>query len=215
MLHGKRVLVIDGGSGAGLATARLAAESGAEVSVAGPAARLQSAPPDAGWRIVRLDPAQDADLAALFREAPRLDHLVVDAAAPPLPGPFLDTPVETARRVFEDGFWIPYAAARRAARVLAPDGSITLFSGAAALQSAAGLAAAVAANGAVEALSRALAVELAPIRVNAVRPGAVDAPRPARRSDASEELARAALFCMENGFLTGGVLVVDGGYRLI
>lgn len=98
-----------------------------------------------------------------------------------------------------------------------------------------GLSAYAAVNGAVESLCRSLAVELAPLRVNAVSPGIVDTPAyagmspterkrmfdalaarlPARRIGRPEDVAAAVISLMKNGYVTGSVVHVDGGHRLV
>ncbi len=118
---------------------------------------------------------------------------------------------------------------------LAPDASITFISGVFAERPAPGQVAASCANAALEALARALAVELGPIRVNAVSPGLVDTPMwhampeerraaffasaaeklPARRICSDEDVAALVLVCMTNPVLTGAVIKIDGGYSLV
>jgi NAD(P)-dependent dehydrogenase (short-subunit alcohol dehydrogenase family) len=115
------------------------------------------------------------------------------------------------------------------------DGSITFMSGIAALRPIQAGAVATASCGAIEAFARALAVDLAPIRVNAIRPGFVDTPLldallgpnkpavvetmakrlPVRRVGRPEDIADGVLFLMKNGYVTGISLTIDGGGLLI
>jgi NAD(P)-dependent dehydrogenase (short-subunit alcohol dehydrogenase family) len=107
-------------------------------------------------------------------------------------------------------------------------GSITLFSGIAGHKPVPGLSVIASADGAVEALVRTLAVELRPIRVNAICPGFIDthdmadsrreevsAGLPVGRVGRPEDVASAVLAMMENPFLTGSFLAIDGGHRLV
>jgi len=145
-------------------------------------------------------------------------------------GPVKQLDLDAARRAFEAKLWGPLAAIQ-AADVR---GSIVLTSGAAASTPMRGGAATAAVNGAVEALVRTLAVELAPVRVNAVSPGIIDTPTwdamatedreamferlagalPAGRVGTAEDVAGAVWMLLTNEFVTGTVLPVDGGHRL-
>ena len=125
-------------------------------------------------------------------------------------------------------------AARAAAPRLPADGSITLTAGVASHRPGAGTAVTALINGGVEALVRALAVELAPVRVNAVSPGIIDTPAwdrlgddertafldrvggglPVGRVGRPEEVAEGMLALLVNGFATGATLPIDGGGRI-
>ncbi|MBW4540169.1 MAG: SDR family oxidoreductase [Myxacorys chilensis ATA2-1-KO14] len=129
----------------------------------------------------------------------------------------------------------PFYAVKHADPRLSQKGSITFFSGVAAWKLFPNASVVSAANAALAAFARSLAVELAPIRVNAVSPGVVEMPSwnempeeernaffenlgkqlPARRIGQANDLADAVLFLMQNRFTTGTVLHVDGGHRLI
>jgi NAD(P)-dependent dehydrogenase (short-subunit alcohol dehydrogenase family) len=123
---------------------------------------------------------------------------------------------------------------RHAAGRISPEGSITLLSGAAAWTPMRGGAITASTNGAVAALVRTLAVELAPVRVNAVSPGIIDTPTwnalpdaqrsamfdrlagalPVGRVGTAEDVAEAIMFLMGSGFTTGTVLHIEGGHGL-
>jgi NAD(P)-dependent dehydrogenase (short-subunit alcohol dehydrogenase family) len=162
-----------------------------------------------------------------------IDHLVLSAAVP-VAGPFLEMPVEHARRFLDNKFWGYYLTVRAFAPALSKHGSIVMFSGNSVVRPSPGTAIIAAVNAAIEGLTRALAVELAPLRVNAVRPGVVDTPAWARVSEEDRaelfqvlseslpvgrvgkpaDVATAVLELVNNGFSTGDVRTVDGGARL-
>ena len=177
-LKGKRVIIIGGSSGIGLATARAAAEQGAKVLIASRSReKLESARNEAGGRLgtVVLDVTREEEVRNFFERAGEFDHLVTTAAEG-ITGPFLELPRAEAQTLFDSKFWGQYRAARYAARQIREGGSITFFSGVAAQKPLPGFSAFAAVNGAINALARALAVEIAPVRVNAVSPGIVDTP---------------------------------------
>jgi NAD(P)-dependent dehydrogenase (short-subunit alcohol dehydrogenase family) len=236
----QKILIIGGSSGIGLATARAAAVAGAAVTIASRSPERLSAAlaelPD-GCAAEAVDSNDEDGMAALLERAGELDHLVYTAGGPlnpksqgPLPGISLDE----ARDVFEARFWGAVAAVKHAAPRIRPGGSVTLTSGATAVRPTGRTTLADASAGAVETLAKGFAIELAPVRVNAVRPGIILTPRltsipePQQESlfkafaartlvkkiGQPEEVAEAILFLMGNDFVTGSVLTVDGGLLL-
>jgi len=236
-LNEKKVVVIGGSSGMGLAVAKMVAAEGAEVVIAGRSEeKLRRAADEIPQPVEThpLDVTLEHAVKGFFAEAGELDHLVVTAATG-VTGAFLELDTPSFRQIFDSKFWGQYFAARYGAQRIREGGSITFFSGVAAVKPVAGLSAYAAVNGAIEALCRSLAVELAPLRVNAVSPGIVDTPAyagmnaierkkmfdslaaqlPARRVGRPEDVARAVIALMKNGYTTGSVVCVDGGYRLV
>ena len=235
-LDGKTVVIVGGSSGIGLASAAAASALGARVVMAGRSEqKLDAARRDVEGRIEarRLDMTDDASIEAFFAAVGPLDHLVITASEAAL-GRFLEIDTADARRFFDSKFWGPYSVARRAAPQIRHGGSITFFSGAAGSRASPGFSCGSAINAAVEALSRTLAVELAPVRVNTISPGLVDTPvwetlvpaaerdalfaetaakLPAGRIGRPEDVADAVLFLIRNAYTTGTTLFVDGGYR--
>jgi len=229
---GARVMVVGGTSGIGLAVAHAARDAGAEVVVA------SRTPERAGTelgsiRSLTIDVTDDASVAGAFADLDRLDHLVCTAASSFPPGLFRG-PAQEVRDLMESKFWGQYRCARAAAPLLSADGSITLTSGIRSRRPMMGSGAFTVANMAVEGMARALAIELAPIRVNAIAPGTVVTPvhdvldpevRERRLAGAARqttvgrvgqahEIAEVYLTCMGNAFLSGAVIDVDGGGML-
>jgi len=235
-LRGKKIVIIGGSSGLGLATAQAAARQGASVVIAGRSPeRLARARAAIGGEVEArpLDVTQEEAVREFFGAVGALDHLATPGSAVKA-GPFLTTAVASVRADFDSKFWGQYLAARYAAPHLRPGGSIVLFAGIYSQRPPAGGSAFAAINSAIEGLARGLAVELAPIRVNAVSPGLVDTPiyaslgenerrtifaayaaaAPAGHVGRPEEVAQTVLYLMTNTFTTGSTLYVDGGYTL-
>ena len=233
-LTNQRIVIIGGSSGTGLATAAAAAAAGAAVTIASSdQGRLDTAlaglPGNCDGAVV--DTRSEADVAALFARAGELDHLVYTAGEAVGQRALSGLPLDEARQLFEVRFWGAITAVKHAAPHLRPGGSIVLTSGTIGVRPAPGAALAASGAGAIEGLTRGLAVELAPIRVNAVRPGVIRTPmwdqipepqREALFTTLAErtltkaigepgQIAATHLFLMENGFVTGTVLTVDGG----
>lgn len=233
-LKDARVVVLGGTGGFGFAAAQAALAEGARVLIASSNPdRVRAGVESLGGRAEgrTVDITDEAALAAFFDEAGALDHLVA-AVGDPLPrASFRSTPASGAKGAFDVRFWGQYEAARLAAERIDRRGSITLTSGTSSQRGILGFVLGGAACGAVEALTRQLAVELAPVRVNAVSAGVVETPLwsgmpeqqrrvffenqarrlPVGRVGQPEDIGRAYLYLMTNGFSTGSVLVVDGG----
>jgi NAD(P)-dependent dehydrogenase (short-subunit alcohol dehydrogenase family) len=237
-LHGARVVVLGGTAGIGLATAHAAADLGAAVVVASSRkstvdSALAVLPPGTDGRV--LDLRDGNAIGAFFAGIGPFDHLVFTAGESLLVGPLADADLGAARSFFEIRFWAALTAVRCAAPLLRAGGSITLTSGTTAVRPAPGWTVPSGVFGAIEALTRALAVELAPIRVNAVRPGLVrtdlwrDLPEadrsalfesyakvlPVGRTGQPEDLARTYVHLMRQQYSTGTVIPVDGGGVLV
>jgi NAD(P)-dependent dehydrogenase (short-subunit alcohol dehydrogenase family) len=232
-LEGASVVVVGGSSGIGLATAQLAAERGARVTIAGrDRARLDAALAQlpSGTTGVALDVADEAAVRDLFAGMDHVDHVAM-LAGTHVHGTLADVDTETLRGPVDNRFWGALFLGKHAAPKMT-DGSITLCTGAGLAKPRAGAAIVTAAAGASEHLARAMAVELAPVRVNVVRPGIVDTPLldrlapgvdrgdilqamakrvPLRRVAQPEEIADAIAFLMCNRYVTGSTLTVDGG----
>jgi NAD(P)-dependent dehydrogenase (short-subunit alcohol dehydrogenase family) len=239
-LEGKKVVVLGGSSGIGYAVAEYALAQGAEVVIASSdpgrvATAVESLGSRASLRGHTLDLTDESAIQAFFAETGRFDHLVFTAGDSLAVGTIEATDLSLARRAFEIRYWGAVAAVKYGAPHIATGGSIVLTTGIAALRARQGFAFVASVCGAVEALTRALAVELAPLRVNAVSPGLIatdlwrnmpDADRrtlyaqagerlPVGRVGEARDVAAAYIYLMENAFATGQVHVVDGGGVLV
>jgi NAD(P)-dependent dehydrogenase (short-subunit alcohol dehydrogenase family) len=237
-LDGKRIVVLGGSSGIGLATAQAAAGEGATVVIASSRkARLDEAlatlPAGAEGHV--LDLADEASVRALFARLGPFDHLVFTAGETLQLGSLASTEVEAARRFFDVRYWGAYLAAKYGSGSIRPGGSIVFTSGIAGQRPRSGWSLGASICSAMEGLTRALAVELAPIRVNIVAPGTVKTPLWASMAEADREafyrqvaarlpvghvgeaaeIAEAYLYLMRQSFGTGQVLIVDGGATLV
>lgn len=229
LLATKKVVVIGGSSGIGEATARLALEHGADVAILSQSEEnLREAAQRLGTvETCAIDVRDERALAYCIEGIAPFHHLVF-TASDHTSAPFIDTVLADAQKMFKVKFWGAFSAAQSAASVMPEDGSITLLSGIAAQMPVPGLSVVAAMNGAIEALVRSLAVELKPIRVNAVAPGYIDSrgvseelaqrltsTLPVRRIGRPEDAASAVIFAMTNPYVTGTTICVDGGRSLV
>lgn len=235
-LTGTRVLVVGGARNLGAAISRAAADAGAHVVVGARdldrAQALAAQLPDA--EAVRLDITDEASIAAAVDAAGPLDHVVV------LPTAHHNVPVTAVQRdgvlaALEAKVVGPLLLAKHLAPMMGEGGSLTLFSGVAAWRPAAPHTVMGVTNGAVQFLAAHLAVELAPLRVNAISPGLIDsgawdglgdtakhallagaaAGNPVGRAGRPQDVTDAVLWLMGAGFVTGETLHVEGGARLV
>ncbi|MFI5308398.1 MAG: SDR family oxidoreductase [Polyangiales bacterium] len=238
-LQGKRVVVIGGTSGIGLAVAQGALEEGAEVVVgSSSAAKVEAAKARlAGAEAFTVDVKDDSSVVAFMAHVGALDHLVFTAGDWETFGgaPIDRLDVARAASVFAVRFWGALTAVKHAAPRMREGGSIILTDGMIAHRPRKGAAVSSAMAGAIEHLTRGLAVELAPIRVNAVCPGLIatevwaaipESQRqerwqrmtrrlPVPRIGQPSEAAAAYLYLMRGGYTTAQVLRVDGGQTAI
>ena len=230
-LEGKKVVVLGGTSGFGLAVAKAAAEEGARVVVVSRSQAnvdnaLQELPK--GVEGASLNVTDEAAVQKFFAATGELDHLVY-CAGDSLPATVTTT--EEARKFFEVRFWGMYIAARAAFPKIRKGGSITLTNGILAMRPWKGWSAVSAVAGAVESLTRGFALDMAPVRVNAVSAGIIrtalwsgmsEADREAMYAEQGKKLpvgrigevtdvAETYLYLMKSGFTTGQIVVVDGG----
>jgi len=232
MLEGQQVVVIGGSSGIGFAVAEAALAAGARVRIGSTSAeKIEAALARLGEGAsgAVVDANDEASLAAFLGSGGTIDHLV-HTAGDRLPRGLAigaDFDLAAAQQALQVRFWGPLLAIKHALPHVAANASITLTAGLYAHRPAKGSTMSTAIAGAVEHLTRGLAVDLAPIRVNAVTPGLVDTEmwakipgdaraamtkaQPLPRMGTAAEAAEAYLYFMRAGFTTGQVAVVDGG----
>ena len=234
----KRVVIVGGSSGIGLAVAEQVALQGAEVViVSGNAARVQGAVKSIGGKAQgqAVDVSDEKAVESFFTNLGAFDHLVFTAGDSLQLHQLADTDLKQARRAFELRYWSALATVKYGSPQIRKGGSIVLTTGVAGQRPHSGWVIAASVCGTIEALTRALAIELAPIRVNAVSPGVVrtnlwhnmsSAEReqlyesvgkrlPVERVGEAHDIAQAFLFLMKEGFSTGQTVVVDGGTVLV
>lgn len=234
----KRVIILGGSSGIGLAVAEQASSQGANVVVVSSNPdRVQKAIQSLDGKVEgeTADLADERAVAELFTRLGAIDHLVFTAGDNLQLHELAGTDLMRARRAFELRYWSALAAVKYASPSIREGGSIVLTTGVAGQRPHKGWVVSASVCGAIEALTRALAVELAPIRVNAVSPGIVRtnlwqnmgaAERenlfesagkklPVGRVGEAHDIAQAYLFLMREVFSTGQTVVVDGGTVLV
>jgi len=235
-LAGKNVVIIGGTAGIGLAAAQAASALGANVWAAGRTqahidkAKAVSARSDKSFEVRQAD-THDADsMEALFKEVGTIDHLVSAAIGGERTlKPFIEQTEDQFKAAFGK-LWGYAKVVRIGTPYLAEDGSITLVSGSPARKIKPAQSALSCVGASVENMVRCLAVELAPIRVNVVSPGTVDTAmfdwmgddkdvklkgltgsHLIKRAGMPEEVAAGMIFVMQNNFVTGTTIDVDGG----
>jgi len=233
-LQDKTILVVGRGSGIARAVALRARSEGARVIVAGrDRAKLANSYDDPGIGAETIDITDDDSIVALADRVGRVDHVVSTASARAR-GKLADLQRQNLLQSFDTKVIGPTMLAKHFASQINPGGSFVLFSGVHAFKHNVGYLGVGITNGAVDFLTRWLAVELAPIRVNAISPGVIDtgawdamgddgkrdyfehiaAHNPAGRIGTPDDIAAAVLFAMTNTFMTGVTLKIDGGEPL-
>jgi NAD(P)-dependent dehydrogenase (short-subunit alcohol dehydrogenase family) len=237
-LSQQRVVVLGGSSGIGLAVAQqVVAQSASVVIASSNADRVKQAVETLDGKAEghTLDLSNEQDIESFFQRLGDFDHLVFTAGDTLQLNDLVATDINKARHAFELRFWAVLAAVKYASRHIRNGGSIVLTTGVAGERPHKGWTLAASVCGAIMSLTRALAVELAPIRVNAVSPGVVrtnlwkhmqEKERDGMyenvgqtllvgRVGEASEIARAYLFLMQEGYSTGQTVVVDGGGLLV
>ncbi|TBE87802.1 SDR family oxidoreductase [Rhizobium ruizarguesonis] len=231
LLQNKRILVVGGSSGIGLAVAEQAVSSGALVTIASrSAAKLSEAAGLLSGRVETavLDTGDEKGVEDFFGSEIAWDHVVVSAAQTP-GGPVRKLPLQDAKQAMESKFWGAYRIARAAP--INETGSLTFISGYLGERPNANSVLQGAINAALDSLARGLALELSPVRVNTVSPGLIDTPFWSKLDEGSREalfdraaanlpakvvgqpsdVANAVFYLMTTPFATGSTVRVDGG----
>ena len=230
-LSGANVIIIGGSSGMGLATAQLAKEERANVTIVSRSReRLRRAVEVLGNVDAKVaDFTIESEVAAIFAHLKHVDHVFVSAGGY-FGASVMEAELDTFRSDVAQRLWGPLYVVRHAVPKMS-NGSITFLTGQLASRPAAGAAVTGAMHAALETLAKGLAIELAPIRVNAVEAGTIDTPAfgeyrdqvakeaskrlPVKRIGSPHEVAHAVLLLMTNDFITGEVFHIDGGERLV
>ncbi len=236
-LENKTILIVGGGSGIGRAIADMAANLGADVLIASRSeVKLAKAAEEIGHgtQYSTVNMTDEKAVKAWAAALPPIDYLVISASSA-AHGPFATSETGPLRQMFDAKFFGPYVTAREVLPKLRKGGAIMLFSGVLSRRPGENCAGLGAVNGAVEALTRALALELGPdIRVNCMSPGMVRSDAyaampedtreamyqntgeslPIGRVGLPPEVAQAVLASLTNGYLTGQILDVDGGHMI-
>lgn len=236
-LSNGNILVVGGTKGIGLATARASAEAGLKVTITGRSqnsldAALEALPE--GVSGVAMDFTDEDSVASLAAKLDAVDYLVLSASSAVAWGPFADITEAALRAAFDAKFWGYWRVVRALASKIADGGSVTMVTGAAARAALPGTSGLAAVNGALEAMTKVLAVELAPIRFNTVSPGMTSTEAydglpddarnamfegtaqslPVGRIGEPNNLAQAVLLAATNPFATGSTFDIDGGAHL-
>jgi len=229
-LNQKRVLILGGSSGIGLAVAKLAQREGAHTIIASRSAPERKAALSEGldpklFETHALDITSKEECLRLFDSIGTIDHLVIAVRPEIVPSPFKTTDIDEAKQAFKTKFWGVYQFIQIAQNHIRGNGVIILTSGIAGEKIYKEASTMALINSATETLCRTLAIELTPLRVNTVSPGFVEPKPPAVQKFANQfpakklasvdEVASAYLWLMENDYVTGTIIAVDGGARLI
>lgn len=236
-LLGQTVVLIGGSAGMGLETGRLARLEGAKLILTGrDPKRLENAARELGAEsTVAFDVTDFERLAKFFEELPTpINHVFVTGPGPYY-APLAELDLEKARREIEAHLLLPIQVARNAAKKVRPGGTLIFMSGTGGRRTAPGMALVSSLTAALPALTKDLALEIAPVRVNLIAAGFVDTPLsatllgdqlearrqhlrttlPIRRVVGPADVAALAVHLMTNTALTGGTYDIDGGQQLV
>jgi NAD(P)-dependent dehydrogenase (short-subunit alcohol dehydrogenase family) len=235
-LLGQTVLVIGGSSGIGLETARLARAQGAGIILtARNPDRLHRAGLELGASIAAFDATDFGRLGRFFAALPApIDHLLVTGPGPCYT-PLAEFDLDAARRHVDAHLLLPLQVARHAAAKVRPGGTLLFMSGTSGRRTAAGRSLTAALKAALPALTKSLALEVAPVRVNLIAAGFVDTPLsssllgdriddcraqlratlPIGRVVGAADIAALAVHLMTNTAITGATFDIDGGQQLL
>lgn len=237
-LKGKKVFIIGGSSGIGLATAQVAAAEGAHIIIASSnAAKVANALTQLpeGTEGHTLDVTDEQQVIDVLGKISQIDHLVFTAGENLLLGAIDCLPVADAKLFYNTRFWGAFTVVKHAAGKISKSGSIVLCGGIAALRPQKGWSVGTSICAAMEGFTRAMAIELAPVRVNIVSPGfvrtnlwnnipepqreelyaATASTLPAKRIGEASDIAQSFLYLMKQPFSTGQVIIADGGHVLV
>ncbi|MDJ1470642.1 SDR family oxidoreductase [Xanthocytophaga flava] len=237
-LRDKRVVILGGSTGLGFATGKAAAQEGAKITLVSHSLQkleIAASQLPSETEIYSVDLSEETNIRNFFEGYGQIDHLVYTAGENLTLNTIEQLSLEAAQKFFAIRYWGALAAIKYAKKHINSGGSITLTGGIASLRPQAGWGIGASICGAMDAFTRAMAVELAPIRVNIVSPGLVrtnlwnsmdEADRdglfqtvgqalPVGRIGEADEVAQTYLYFMKQAFSTGQSVVVDGGNVLV
>jgi NAD(P)-dependent dehydrogenase (short-subunit alcohol dehydrogenase family) len=236
-LQGKKIIVVGGSSGIGLAVARMALQLGADVLITGrnkEKALHAAASLGAGATAASLDVTDEKAVAGFFETVQTVDHIYIAAGSTQL-GSLTDTALSESMRPFDTKLRGNLSIVKAVVNKMQPGGSVTFTGGISTDRPIAGAWVSGLATAACEQLARVMVMEYPQIRFNAVSPGYTDTPMwdavlgdqkesilttvasslPVKRIATPTQVAAAVIFFMVNEAVTGEVLHVDGGGRLV
>jgi len=232
-----KTLIIGGASGIGFAVASALADQNNELILAGrnneklEAARQLLNLKPADVRTLTLDVSNEAEVIALSNALGDVDHIVFTAGSHAPGGMLSEMDLGAARLAFDTKFWGSIYTARHLSRNIRPRGTLTLTSGFLARRTLSGTIIKSTMNAAIESAAKVLAKELAPLRVNVVSPGLTDTEAyasmdpaarekmlqsaaenlPVKAYGRAQDIAKGYLFVLDNPFITGTVIDIEGG----
>ncbi|MEM7208828.1 MAG: SDR family oxidoreductase [Pseudomonadota bacterium] len=236
-LNDKTILIVGGGSGIGRAIAEESSALGADVIIASRSKdKLRTVAAEIGSNVQTspMDMTDEDDVKVWAAALPTIDYLVISASSA-VHAPFASSETAPLRHMFDAKFFGPYVTAREVIPKMRSGGAIMLFSGVLSRRPGQNCSGLGAVNGAVEAMTRGMALELGPdVRVNCMSPGMVrseayseldDNTReamykstgeslPVGRVGFAKEIAHAVIASLTNGYLTGQIIDVDGGHMI-
>ena len=235
-MQGKTVVIIGGSSGMGLAVAKAALQEGAKVSIAGRSQERLAAARSSLNDDVRTfvaDVSSEASVQNIFQQHDHIDHLFITTGRFAVQK-IMETHPDEFRQTLEERIFGTLFAIRAAVPKMQQSGSITLTSSVSVDRPIPGITMTTLGHAATRTLARCLALELAPIRVNAIAVGWIDTPLvknflqdeyeavirdvskaiPVNRIGKSEEVADAVIMLMKNGYISGEILNITGGQHI-
>jgi len=237
-LENKTVIIIGGSQGIGLETAKEAIEKGANVTIASRSIeKLEKAKDllNGNVSIYQLDGTKENEVKAFFDTFDKVDHLVISSSGG-YGGAIKELDIDAAKALFDSKLWVQMNAVKHASPKMGKGNSITLFSGIVSRKAIAGQMPYTGVGGAVESLGKMLALELAPTRVNVITPGFIHTTAwdaympdeqqkeffkefadtlPVKQIGIAKDVTKGVLFFMESEYVTGAVLDIDGGQKLV
>lgn len=236
-LNGKRIVVIGASQGIGYETSKLLAQKETMIVMASKTKeKIEAAANTIGKNVIAktLDFMDELAVKNFFEEIGKIDHLVCAGASNSVWGAFHEIETSPLHNAFNSKFFGYYFLSKHALPVLSKDGSIVFIIAGSARKAIPGTSGLAAVNGAILAMGKTMASELGPIRVNMVSPCIVDTPYynwmnneqkqalfkqmgdrlPIGRIGKPEEIAHSIIMLLENDFITGAILDIDGGGSL-